>query len=63
MACIIYVTPLGEVVTDFDLARRHYVYAFDTTSTITVTNDTKGNNFKLLGNVYGVLKGHLKSIS
>jgi len=50
-------------VTDFDLARRHYVYAFDTTSTITVTNDTKGNNFKLLGNVYGVLKGHLKSIS
>ena len=38
-------------MTDFELARRHYVYTFDTTSTVTVTNDTKGIKLKRLGGV------------
>jgi len=35
----------------FELARRHYVYTFNTTSTVTVTNDTKDIKLKLLGDV------------
>ena len=38
-------------MTDFELARRYYVYTFDTTSTVTVTNDTKGIKLKRLGGI------------
>jgi hypothetical protein len=33
-------------VTDFELARRHYVYFFDANSTPNVTNDTKSIKLK-----------------
>ena len=36
---------------DFELPRRHYVCTFNTTTTVTVTNDAKGIKLKLLGNV------------
>ena len=36
---------------DFELARRHYVHTFNTTTAVTKTNDTKGIKVKLLGNV------------
>ena len=36
---------------DFELAKRHNAYTFNTTSTVTVTNDIKGVKLKLLGNV------------
>ena len=38
---------------DFEVARRHYVYSNNTTTTVTVTYDTKGIKVKLLGNVKG----------
>ena len=38
-------------MTDFELARRHYVYNFDTTSKVTITNDTMGVKLKRLGGV------------
>ena len=38
-------------MTDFELARRHFVYTFDTTSMVTVTNYTKGIELKCLGGV------------
>ena len=53
-------------MTDFELARPHYVYAFDTTSTVTVTNDIDGIKLKPLGGVaikrVQVLKGHIRNI-
>jgi hypothetical protein len=36
---------------DFELARRHYVYTFNTNSTVTVPNDTKGIRLKRLWGV------------
>ena len=38
-------------MTDFELARRHNAYTFDTTSTVTVTNDVKGIELERLGGV------------
>ena len=37
---------------DFELARRHHIYAFNTTTTVNVTNDAKGIKMKLLGKIY-----------
>ena len=38
-------------MTNFELARRYFVYSFDTNSTITPTNGTKGIKVKCLGGV------------
>ena len=38
---------------DFELARRHYVYTFNTITTVTVNNDAKGIKVKLLGKFLG----------
>jgi len=44
---IINIDLLGQVVVDFELARRHNVYTFNPASTFTVTNDTNGIKLKL----------------
>ena len=36
---------------DIELARRHYVYTFNTTSAVGVTNETKGIKLELLEGV------------
>ena len=38
---------------NLELARRHYVYTINTTTTVIVTYDTKGIKVKFLGNVKG----------
>ena len=35
----------------FELARRHYVYTFDTSSAVTVVNQTKGIKLRFLGGI------------
>jgi hypothetical protein len=45
-------------VGDFELARRHYMYTFNTTTTVNVTNDAKGITMKLFRERLGVsIKG------
>jgi len=39
-------------VGDFELARRQYMYTFNTIPTVNATNDTKGIKMKLLLNVF-----------
>jgi hypothetical protein len=41
-------------VGDFELARRHYMYTFNTTTTVNVTNDAKGIKMKLFRERLGV---------
>ena len=36
---------------DFELARGHYIYTLNTTTTGNVTNDANGFKMKLLGNI------------
>ena len=59
-------------MTDFELTRRHYVYTFDATSEVTVTNDTKGIKLNRLWGVWikrkktirmQELKGHISNIT
>ena len=36
---------------DFELTRRHHMHTFNATTTVNVTNEAKGIQMKLLGNV------------
>ena len=41
----------GNVVEDFELAKRHYVHTINTTTTAAITNNAKDIKAKLLGNL------------